>query len=100
MEKFTVEIEYDNFETSGKNFKKGDRFIGLNISGHNRGSGSPCKTREGVIKSVKNYIFDDGYANGEKLDTKESDVELIDKTDLNFKKTEFFGFKQDLGKWF
>lgn len=53
---FKVELDYGNFSTDGKDFKKGDRFISLNIDGHNCGHSSPCLNREEVIKSIKNYI--------------------------------------------
>ena len=98
-EQFEIEIDYDHFSTDGESFKEGDRFIGLSInSNKSRGMGSPCKSREEVIEGIRNYIFNDGYENGEKLNTTEKDVVLINKTDLDITKGDIF--KQSLKKWF
>ena len=98
-EQVEIKIEYDYFSTDGESFKEGNRFIGLSInSNKNRGMGSPCKRKEDVIDSIKNYIFNDGYEDGKKLNTIEKDVVLVNKTDLDITKGDIFG--QSLRKWF
>jgi len=101
-EKFEVKISYSHFSTDchpdtppEHQFKEGDRFISVSISGHNRGSGSPCRSREEAIEDIRRYIFSDGYDNGEKLDTQIKDVDFKDETDLNITLQEIF--KQNSG---
>ena len=98
-EQFEIEIDYDHFSADGDSFKEGDRFIGLSInSNKNRGYGCPCKDEKDVINKIRGYIFNDGYENGEKLNTTEKDVVLINKTDLDITKGGIF--RQSLKKWF
>jgi len=96
-EKFEVNISYSNFTTDSSpdappehQFKNGDRFISVDISGFQRGMGSPCMLREEAIKSVQGYIFSDGYENGKKLDTQVKDITFKDETDLNITLQEIF----------
>lgn len=99
--KLKIEIEYSTYSESVEN-KGGKQFIGVrwdkfrDTGGLVSGGASPCDTREEAIKSMKSIVSKDDYEN--ETEIKAKDIDLDDKTDLNFTLGEILG--QDLNRWF
>ena len=88
--KFEIDIHYSNFTTDCKDgtFKEGDQFISIDVSTHQAGYGSPCKSRKEAVESIRSYIFSKEHELEVKV--KPKDVKLKDSTDLRITIQEIF----------
>ena len=48
----TIRISYSHYSTDTEHAKKGDRYISVDFTGHNEGSGSPCDTKQEADKQI------------------------------------------------
>ena len=81
METFKIKISYSNFATDGENFKEGDQFISVGVEGHNRGSGSPCKTKGEALESLRYSVKEYGITERNLVEYKD-ETGLIPRGDL------------------
>lgn len=101
MKECEVKIEYGHFSCDSSNdsgedveekyrFKKGDRYISADCDIKNAGMGSPCRTKEEAINSLKIYL--------KNHDIKQEEVEFTNTTEEDIKLGDLYG--SNLNQWF